>query len=79
MDILDKPHSEEFYYMFLGRLQQDCEYYLNYGNRNSKVLWAKDEQEHIQLMLDVYSKLDELKKPEWLSLEDILEYKERMV
>ena len=29
-----------FRYQLLGRLQADCEYYLNYGNRNIKRLWA---------------------------------------
>ena len=29
-----------FRYQLLGRLQADCEYYLNYGNRNIRRLWA---------------------------------------
>ena len=27
-------HDKKFRYMLLSRMQSDCEYYLNYGNRN---------------------------------------------
>lgn len=37
-------HDKKFRYMLLSRMQSDCEYYLNYGNRNPKRLWAGDEQ-----------------------------------
>ena len=29
-----------FRYQLLDRLRSDCEYYLNYGNRHPKSLWA---------------------------------------
>ena len=28
-------HDKKFRYMLLSRMQSDCEYYLNYGNRNT--------------------------------------------
>ena len=31
-------HDKKFRYMLLSRMQSDCEYYLNYGNRNPKRL-----------------------------------------
>ena len=33
-------YDKKFRYMLLSRLQADCEYYLNYDNRNTKRLWA---------------------------------------
>ena len=63
-------------YMLLSRLQQDCEYYLGYGNKLKKHLWALDEKAHINEMLCIYNYLSE--KPEWLSMDQILEYREKM-
>lgn len=64
-------------YMLLSRLQQDCEYYLNYGNRDAKhSLWAGDEQSQINKMREIYSAL--LIKPEWLTEEQIDEYAAKM-
>lgn len=66
----------KFNYMLLCRLKSDCEYYLNYGGRNAKSLWAKDEQAQIDKMREIY---DSLKiKPKWLTMEQIDEYAARM-
>ena len=35
--------DKTFRYMLLSRLQSDCDYYLHYGGRYPKVLWAGDE------------------------------------
>ena len=65
-----------FNYMMLDRLKSDCEYYLCYGGRNAKSLWAHDEQKQIDKMRELY---DSLKiKPEWLTMEKIDEYAARM-
>lgn len=68
-----------FKYMMLDRLRQDCKYYLNYGNRSANVLWAKDEKRHIQTMMDIWSSFPPEDTPEWLTWEDILEFKRQMV
>ena len=60
-----------FRYQLLGRLQSDCEYYLNYGNRHPKSLWAGDEKLHDSFKED--------EKPEWLTMDKILEYSKRMI
>jgi hypothetical protein len=65
-----------FNYQLLGRLQQDCEYYLGHGNRAKKHLWAGDEAEQIAKMKEIYEGLSE--KPEWISLEKIAEYEAAM-
>ena len=54
-----------FRYQLLGRLQTDCEYYLNYGNRNIKRLWAGNVNLQIKLMVELYNSFKEDEKPQW--------------
>jgi hypothetical protein len=71
--------DERTRYMMLSRLQSDCEYYLNHEDRNKSVLWSKDEQEHINNMKQLHNSFSEDDKPEWLTMEQILEYEKQMV
>lgn len=66
----------EFEYMLLGRLRDDCEYWLGYGDRVDKYLWAGSPQRQIEKMLEIYDGLED--KPEWISRADIIDYAERM-
>lgn len=66
----------KFDYQLLGRLKQDCDYYLGHGNRAKKHLWAGDEAAQIQKMREVYAVLPE--KPQWITLERIDEYEAAM-
>ena len=68
--------DNRFSYMMLDRLKSDCEYYLGYGGRNKKSLWAHDEQAQIDKMRELYDSLTI--KPEWLTMEQIDEYAARM-
>lgn len=68
-----------FRYMLLSHLQLDCEYYLNYGNRNPKSLWAGNEAEQIEFMTKLYDSFKEDEKPEWLTMEKIMEYSKEMM
>jgi NAD(P)H-flavin reductase len=70
-------HDARFNYQLLSRLQQDCDYYLGFGNRAKKHLWAGDEAEQIAKMREIYNALSE--KPEWLTLEDIDRYEAAMI
>ena len=63
-----------FRYMLLSRLQCDCEYYLNYGNRFPGCLWAGNEQEQIEFMTRLHESFMENEKPEWLTMDEIKEY-----
>lgn len=58
-------HEPKFRYMLLDRLRQDCEYYLRIGG-SSNCLWAKDEQQQIQTMKDIWNTFPDgdLPKPE---------------
>lgn len=69
-------HDAEFRYQMLDRMKQDCNYYLNNGNRQNKYLWAQDEAEQIKYMKALWNSFPENEKPEWLSYKQICEYKE---
>lgn len=69
--------EKRFRYMMLDRMRQDCEYYLRIGC-SANVLWAGDEVQHIQNMKDIWNSFDENDKPEWLTMEEILEFAKKM-
>lgn len=73
-DVNENRHT----YMMLGRLQSDNDYYLGYGNRSEKRLWAGNVDDQIKEMKKLWNQLPEDGKPEWLSMEDILEYERKM-
>ena len=59
--------------------KSDCEYYLNYGNRNPKRLWAGDEQRQIEYMILLHDSFKEDEKPQWLTMDEIIDYQKRML
>lgn len=74
---LDVEHEQRD--MLLDRMRLDCEYYLGDGDRESKYLWEGDESEQIELMKKLWDSFPEDGKPEWLTMEKILSYEERML
>lgn len=66
-------------YQLLDRLRQDCEYYLGNGNKNSKYLWTGNELEQIEKMRELYNKFPDDLKPEWITIDDINKYEEKML
>ena len=75
-DILQR--DGRFRYMLVGRMQSDWEYYLDYGGRDPKRLWAGDEERQIDLMIKLHDSFKEGEKPQWLTMDKILEYKKEM-
>ncbi len=65
-------------YMLLGRLRSDCDYFLGNGGRNEKVLWAGNVHDQIEKMKELWNSFPEDLKPEWLTMEQIIEYQMRM-
>lgn len=63
-------------YRLLSRLKADCDYFLGAGGRAEKHLWAGNMREQIAKMRELYALLPE--KPEWLTMEDIDRYAQRM-
>lgn len=70
--------DDKFRYQLLSRLQMDCNYYLGYGNRNKKALWAESEEKQIEAMKELWNSFADDEKPEWLTWEDILNYEGEM-
>lgn len=70
-------NPQQFEYMMLSRLQSDCEYFLNWGKGSIKHLWADNVHEHIGEMKRIWNVL--IIKPEWLLLEQINEYENKML
>lgn len=69
----------EYRYMLLDRLKQDCEYFLGNGNGNAEhSLWAKDIDEQIDKMKELYNSFTDDQKPEWITMEDIDNYQKKM-
>ena len=66
----------KFRYMLLDRMQQDITYYLGYGNRCARQLWAGDETKQIKIMVALWMAAPEA--PEWLSFDQINEYAKQM-
>lgn len=71
-------YESKFRYMMLDRLRQDCNYYLNYGHQSPNVLWSKDEKAQIENMKAIWNTFSENDTPEWLTLDDILEFERKM-
>ncbi|TCL53508.1 LPD11 domain-containing protein [Allofournierella massiliensis] len=63
-------------YFLLSRLKDDCEYFLGAGGRAEKHLWAGNVREQIAKMRELYAALPD--EPEWLTMEDIDRYAQRM-
>ena len=80
IEITNPPQIEsrenKFNYMMLDRLKMDCEYFLGYGKRNIKNLWADNAIEHIEEMKRIYNTLN--KKPKWLIMKQIEKYETEM-
>lgn len=73
--------SEEkrFQYQMLDRLRSDCEYYLGYGHRNTRCLWAGSEEGQIEEMKKIWNSFSDAEKPEWLAWKQIEKYERDMV
>ncbi len=67
---------ENFNYMMLSRLIQDCKYFLGNGNRHEKNLWAGDVNNHILEIKKIWKMLKI--KPDWLSYKKIKKYELEM-
>ena len=63
-------------YTLLSRLKADCDYFLGAGGRAEKHLRAGNVDGQIAKMRELYTALPE--KPEWLTMEDIDRYAQRM-
>ena len=71
-----REEAAEGSYQLLSRLKADCDYFLDAGGRAEKHLWAGNVDAQIAKMRELYTALPE--KPEWLTMEDIDRYAQRV-
>lgn len=74
----ENKQANKFDYMMLSRLQSDCEYFLKNGNGFVGHLYYKDVDRHIEEMKKIYNSFSKEERPEWISLEEIDSYQEKM-
>lgn len=79
IDFVLKSPDEKFRYGMLSRLKHDCNYYLGFGHRDPRYLWADNEKDHIAFMRALYDTFSDKDKPEWLTKSDIDAYEKKMV
>ena len=74
----DEPfvrHVREFDYMMLSRYQSDCDYFLGYGYGYEGHLYFKEVNKHCDEMKKLYDSFSDEDKPEWLTAEQIEQYR----
>lgn len=72
---VNSTKNQEYKYMLLDRMLQDCKYFINYTHSLDS-LWAKNITDHIDTMRSIYDELYE--KPEWLSRKEIDEWEKEL-
>ena len=78
----DKPfvrHPREFDYRMLSRMRSDCDYFLGCGNGYEGHLMYGNVEKICDEMERLWKSFSDKDKPEWLSLEQIEEYREKML
>lgn len=65
-------------YALLSRLQSDCEYFLGYGRGYEGHLYYGSVDRQCDEMEKLWNSFREDKKPEWITIEQIKSYRERM-
>lgn len=70
-------HPREMDYMLLGRMRSDCNYFLGNGNGYEGHLWGGSVEAICGEMERLWNSLKE--KPEWLTLEQIKNYRREMM
>lgn len=78
----DEPfvrHAREHDYMMLGRYKSDCDYFLGCGNGYEGHLYYKEVNKHCDEMKKLYESFADEDKPEWLTAEQIEDYRAKMM
>lgn len=73
---MDNEKNEK--YALLSRLQSDCEYFLGYGRGYEGHLYYGSVDRQCDKMEKLWNSFREDKKPEWITIEQIKSYRERM-
>ena len=73
---MDNEKNEK--YAFLSRLQSDCEYFLGNGRGYEGHLYYGSVDRQCDEMEKLWNSFGEDKKPEWIRIEQIKNYRTRM-
>ncbi len=78
---IEKHHwDDRFRYMLLDRMRSDCDYFLGNGRiYGGNHLWAGNVPDQVGYMKALWKSFPEDGKPEWLTLEQILDYEQKML
>ena len=77
--IQKKGWDDRFRYMLLDRMRSDCDYFLGNGQIYGNHLWAGNVPDQIGYMKALWDSFPEDGKPEWLTMEQILNYEQEML
>lgn len=69
----------EFDFRMLSRLKMDCDYFLGYGNGHEGHLCHGTVEKQCDEMKKLWNALPANEKPEWLTMENIKEYRAKML
>ena len=72
-------HERETDYMMLARLRTDCNYFLGNGNGYNGHLYYKDVNTQCNKMLELYNSFKDEDKPQWITVEQIEQYRKDML
>ena len=74
-----KGWDDRFRYMLLARMRSDCDYFLGNGQIYGNHLWAGNVADQIGYMKALWESFLADGKPEWLTMEQILNYEKQML
>jgi len=77
--IQKKGWDDRFRYMLLDRMRSDCDYFLGNGQIYGNHLWAGNVADQIGYMKALWESFPADGKPEWLTMEQILNYEKEML
>lgn len=73
-----KRNPREHDYRMLSRYKSDCDYFLGAGNGYVGHLYFGDVDTHCNEMEKLWNSFTESERPEWISLEQIQDYRTKM-
>ena len=77
--IQEQGWDDRFRYMLLDRMRSDGDYFLGNGQIYGNHLWAENVTDQIGYMKALWNSFPEDGKPEWLTMEQILNYEKEML
>lgn len=77
--VKEQHWDDRFRYMLLDRMRGDCDYFLGNGRIYGNHLWAGNVPDQIGYMKALWESFPENGKPEWLTMEQILDYEQKML